>query len=391
MEKPDKHLYPSVHEGIVRAALIALAAHDPDAASRFSVTDAQILVSEAAAPDRIGDRQQGRGMHYYCAVTPEGETLPAHPLTHSFCNGKHRYAPSPLTMLDAEYRAALALNRAGKRQAAMRSLSRAMHMLADICCPPHSCGLTYFSHYAYAHKRYEARAAELFRGCPEQDWAAQIADIIPEYKGLLRGTFPDKDGTWHAGTLTEICNALARSGAEELPAVLGDDKNLRDRSIVRRLRASVANCTALLSAFDRDMREDAPCIWREHHPYWLKSVGTAFVVSKEPLYLEFADDGAVKLSTQDGRFLAVSRLGSVYLTSQTAGLTTSFRFGREPLLTLYPDGDQTYLLSMSRGSLHCVRRSAVRRSTGFSMQTAFVLANQPPAHARFVFRGYEFL
>ena len=74
--KLDKHLYPSVHCGIIRAALILLEQTAHPAAKRFSAGDAEAMVSEAAAPDQIGDRQQGRGLHYYCAVKPDGTVLP---------------------------------------------------------------------------------------------------------------------------------------------------------------------------------------------------------------------------------------------------------------------------------------------------------------------------
>lgn len=398
MTKLDKHLYPSVHCGIVRAALLLLEQTGHPACKRFSAGDAEAMISEAAAPDRLGDRQQGRGLHYYCAVRPDGTPLGTHPVTGGFCNGKNAPAPSPLTMLDAEYRTSLALYRAGKYYPAMKSLSRALHFLADICCPPHSCGLTYFSRYGGAHRQYEGRAAEIF-WMPEgtqvseytaaSEWAKRAAETqeIPydTYTGLLQGCVPVSGGDWQPAKLTEICNALALSGAEHLSAVIDDDETARDRSITERLYCSIVNCAAMLAAFDRDAADRTLPVWEERHPYWLKCFSTAFIVSKDPLYLLYEDDGTVTLSTLEGAYLAVGRLGRVVLTEQTAGMQTRFRFGREPLLTLYPGGDQDYLVAQLRGQLHSIRRIPSLPGSLFQSQISFVLLNQQPENARFIF------
>lgn len=397
MAKYDKHLYPSVHRGIVRAALLLLRQETYPAAERFSAEDAAIMIEEAAAPDQHGDRHQGRGLHYYNAVKADGTALPLHPVTGGYCNGKGAPAPSPLSVLDAEYRMALALRLAGKDAASMKSLSRAMHMLADVCCPPHTCSLTYFSPYGTAHKRYESRAAEIFWGCPgdpdavseEQsaaEWAKLAAGKVPvqTYTGLLRGSVPVKDGTWQTGTLAEICNALAKSGAKHLDAVRGSDEAARERSIRERLVTAVAHCAALLTAFDRDLAENNPAIWREQHPYWLKSFHAAFAVSREPFFLRFADDGTVSLVTQAGKALAVGKFGRVLLTAPNPDVTMQFRFGREPLLTLYPDGEQDHLLAQIRGQMQCIRRVSGLQGNLFLSQVSFALVSRPPKSARFL-------
>ena len=396
MAKFDKHLYPSVHRGIVRAALQVLALESHPAAARFSAADTEILVSEAAAPDQLGDRHQGRGLHYYNAVRADGTALPLHPVTGGYCNGKGAPAPTPLSVLDAEYRTALALRLAGKDTAAMKSLSRAAHMLADICCPPHCTSLTYFSPYGIAHKRYESRAAELFWNCdPEQlseadsaaEWAKQSAGKVPyqTFTNLLSGSVPVSNGAWQPGTLAKICNALAESGAKHLEAVRGSDDAAREHSIRERLILSITNCAALFAAFDRDLSEQNPAIWREQHPYWLKSFHTAFVVSRAPLYLQFADDGTVSFRTQDGKALSVGRFGRVLLTAPDQNVTAQFRLGREPLLTLYPDGDQNRLIAQIRGQLHSIRRVSNLQGNLFLSQVSFALVNQPPETAKFLF------
>ena len=397
MPKADKHIYPSVHRGIVRAALQVLELEQHPAAKRFSAGDAEAMIEEAAAPDKIGDRQQGRGLHYYNAVRPDGQQLPFHPALCGYCNGKGAPAPSPLTMLDAEYRTALALYRAEKYYPAMKSLSRAMHMLADICCPPHTCGLTYFSRYAVAHKRYESRAAAMFwNSSPSQlseynsalEWAKQASGSVPydTYTDLLHGCMPVSRGVWQNGTFSEICNQLALSGAEEREAVLGDDEIARDASITKRLLLAVRQCAALMAAFDRDVQDTELNVWQERHPYWLKSFGTVFVATEDPLYLNFEEDGSVTLSTLEGQYLAVGKLGRVLLSDAQSDYKIRFRFGREPLLTLYPEGDQNHLLAQIRGQLHCIRRVSHLQGNLFLSQVSFALVNQMPENAKAMLR-----
>ena len=278
----------------------------------------------------------------------------------------------------------------------MRSLSRALHMLADICCPPHCTALTYFSVYGGAHKRYEAQAAGIFWNSPPErlsepdaamEWARQAAGQIPydTYENLLCGSIPVSGMAWQPGTFAKICNTLAESGAKHLDAVLGSDDAARAASIRARLIAAVSNCAALLAAFDRDLRADNPAILREQHPYWLKSFHTAFVVSRSPFYLQFAEDGTMAFVTQEGRYLSVGRLGRVQLTLPNADLTTQFRFGREPLLTLYPAGNQDILLAHIRGQMHSLRRVSNLQGNLFLSQVSFALVNQLPESARFLF------
>lgn len=392
----DKHKYPSVHCGIVQAALILLTLDQHPAAKRYSVTDAEVLIKEAAAPDRIGDRQQGRGFHYYCAVRPNGAKRELHPAIGCYQNGRNDPAPSPLTMMHSEYRAALTLYRAGRHPAAMRSLTRALHMLADICCPPHTCTLTYYSRYAMMHKRYEGRAAQLFwaervRGGDShaiaRSWASECVGRVPynKYVHLLQSSVQDDNGKWKQGRLTLICNKLAESGAEELPAVLGDDEAARDASIIRRLTLSIIHCAAMLAAFDRDADDLRIPTWQEKQAYWLCSAAYAFSISESPLFLRFYEDGDLSLSTADGRYLAVTQMGRVILTKDTRGTVTRFRFGREPMLTLYPDGDVKRCVAWIRGQPHVCKRISHLLGDLYLSQIACVLTKKKPENVHFLF------
>ena len=127
-------------------------------------------------------------------------------------------------------------------------------------------------------------------------------------------------------------------------------------------------------------------LYEENRPYWLKSVGTPYAVSEEPLYLQFDEDGAVRLSTQEGQFLAVTKLGIVRLTGRTSGLTTRFRFGREPLLALYPNGDQNRPLMLAGGKLLCAYRKLQRQDDVFARRISFVLVREKPEHVKFLLK-----
>ncbi|HBI85956.1 MAG TPA: hypothetical protein DDX71_06680 [Ruminococcus sp.] len=403
MSAIDKHRFPSVHKGIVRAALMALDAGFPDAARHFTPTDREILIEHAADPDLPGDRHQGRGLHYYNAVDPYGKPFARHPVMLGYCNGLHQPAPSPLSVLDSEYRTALALACAGRRAAAMDSLTRALHMLADTCCPPHTCSLTYFSRYARMHKRYEATAAELFWNSPDADacakpWAMRAQGFVPypAYTDLLRPAKLTSAGEYEAGKFAELCNALARTGGKELPAVIGEDETARIRSIEKRLTLSVAHCTALLAAFARDVHDKELPIWREQTPYWLSTVSGRQTVSRSPLYLHFQQDGTCILTAGSGESLAVTMLRTVRFLRSTentlvsASAVTNFRFGMEPLLTLYPSGDQQTKVVCSFDSLRQkFSLTAVNRLTGsFSVPQTYAgltLRTECPQQTEFLY------
>ena len=369
MASVDKHKYPSVHCGITRAAAHILELEQHPAAEFFTAGAVETMVQEAAEPDRIGDRQQGRGRHYYCAVTPECAQRPINEAAGCYCSGTGHTAPSALTMLEAEYRAALMLERAGNHTAALKSLSRAVHMLSDICCPPHTAGLTYFSRYAMTHKRYEGQAAELFWTgefggtdpvTAAEQWAERAAGQIPydDYHDLTAEPAGDTPMR-HASRFAVICNEIAASSASELPAVLGMDDSIRADSIRRRVTLSIANSAAMLAAFVRDLNDSGIKVLEERYEYRLWSIYGKTDAVKEPVLFEFAEDGSVQILTQERNYLSVSRFGKVQFTGADQG-KTHFRIGSEPYPVLYPEGDQSSLLIYAGGQLRCISRKLLR-------------------------------
>ena len=365
----DKHIFPSVHCGITRAAVHALELEQHPAAAFFSAGAVETMVQEAAEPDRIGDRQQGRGMHYYCAVTPEGALRAKNEAAGCYCSGTGSTAPSALTMLEAEYRAALMLERAGHHTASQRSLSRAVHMLSDICCPPHTAGLTYFSRYAMTHKRYEAQAAELFWSgeyggtdpvTAAEKWAERAVGQIPydDYYDLTAEPAGDAPMR-HSSRFAAICDAIAESSAAELPAVLGMDDAVRADSERRRMTLSIAQSAAMLAAFVRDVNDTGIPAIEERISYRLWSISGRTDAVKEPVLFEITEDGSLQILTQERSYLSVSRFGKVQFTGAEQGVTR-FRIGCEPYPVLYPDGDQSRLLIFAGGQLRCVSRRLLR-------------------------------
>ncbi len=242
----NKKEYPSVHKGIILAAHCWLYEHQPQTAAWYHHSDIAILADEVIKPDQKGDRQQGAGYHYYCAVDPKGNRR-NYIKGDYYPNGKGNAAPSARTMFEEEYTIATALLSQGNRKIAMLHLARAAHMLADVCCPPHSCGLTYLSRYALYHKRFEALAAKIF-------WDG--ADVWGEQAVVRRAantvsaeidTTKYKDIA-HQGA-GALFNGAAQRSAAVLPSVLGKDKAALTKAVHTQLSLAIGETAALLTAF----------------------------------------------------------------------------------------------------------------------------------------------
>ncbi|MGN0648786.1 MAG: hypothetical protein ACI4J3_09175 [Oscillospiraceae bacterium] len=242
----NKQDYPSVHRGIVLAAHWWLREHRPQTAAWYRQSDIAILADEVIKPDQRGDRQNGSGYHYYCAVDPKGNRRNFIKSDY-YPNGKGNHGPSARTMFEEEYTIATALLSQGNRKVAMAHLARAAHMLADVCCPPHSCGLTYLSRYAFYHKRFEALAAKIFwNGADvwgEQAVVRRIANTVSDEVDITRY---EKIAHQGAGALF---NGTAQRSAAVLPSVLGRDKAALTKAVHTQLSLAIGETAALLTAF----------------------------------------------------------------------------------------------------------------------------------------------
>ncbi len=382
--KIDKHIYPSVHRGIVRAAYYLLKDRIPDAASFFTDADLRIMIEEAAAPDVIGDRQQGRGLHYFCAVTPEGKPQKQNAVLF-YPNGKGAFAPSPRTMFESEFQTAVMLLRANKRTAAMQSLSRAVHMIADLCCPPHVSGLTYFSKYGINHKRYESTAAAFFWGTETvreevtaaKHWASRITDALPT-KAFCDALIPAQPDLCEvcadkSEKLTSLFQQIAAESALELPIVLGENIPAFQKSITRRISASICNAAVVLEAFRTLILRTSVAYLREHQPYALRAANSTKPLTTDTVTVRFDDDGMFALCDKNGRFLTVNAMGHAIMQTQCGGSNSKFRLGREPYPTLYIGGDMNRVLGVRHDALGVLDRRFPLYASSYFQSTDTVL------------------
>lgn len=341
--KPGKHAYPSVHRGIVRAAAYLL---DDDF---FTAQDIETLVASAALPDKKGDRLNGRGMHYYCAAKPNGTACTSDE-SGRFCNGRGFYHPTPLTMFEDEYFSSLCLYHTKHRDAALDSLSRAAHFLADVCCPPHSCGLTYFSKYGKYHKLYEARAAAVF-------WEEQpVTDEVPaarrwaercKNEALPQCDFSDADA---------LFASLAKTGGAQLPFVLGGTQAETDESIRTQLTLAICHVAALLRAF----------ITQTAAPRRILNDKTEYrLAGGKTVKLRFLMDGLCEVYDTNGNALSVSRFGKI----RFGAAATKFRIGiKGERYLLYPNGDVWRVVGEKNGQLRCISLKRGRVFRGFAIE-----------------------
>lgn len=379
--KPGKSLYPSVHRGIVRAAMVLLKQNQHPSAAFYSDADLHVLVEYAGKPDQKGDRQRGRGFHYYCAVTPKGKSNHLASPDHSYRNGLGNTAPSPRTMLETEYPLALALYHDGHRNTAMQCLSRAIHMLGDLCCPPHSCGLTYFSRYGIYHKRYEARAAALFWGgypvteeqSAAEKWASLSQGDIP-FAAFEAALLPQNNPDAAAHTpLGLLLNQLAESGGAELKAVLGTDLAETDASITRRLTLAIRNAAAMLAVFVKHTALPYDGI-REGQPLWILSPDCMTKpLLPEPVYLHWEENGLLSLTNLRGETLALNRHGYAAMCADSKTSITKFLYGQ----ALYPAGSLHRMLAVEKNRLCAYSGNRVGHSSVLAAKTHIILWNKP--------------
>lgn len=327
--KPGKHAYPSVHRGIVRAAAYLL---DDDF---FTEQDIETLVASAALPDKKGDRLNGRGMHYYCAAKPDGGCGIPDSAGH-FANGRGFYRPTPLTMFEGEWISAISLYHADYRAAALDALSRAAHFLADVCCPPHSCGLTYFSKYGKFHKLYEARAAAIF-------WEEQpVSDEAPAARRWAERCGGEALPQYDFSDTGALFSCLAKSSSAQISAVVSGTEAETDASIRTQLTIAIRSVAALLQRF----------IAETHSPVRRLDMDRFYSLGGMQLKLRPCDDGLYQLVSADGRYLRVGAFGRVKLGAEP------MRFGlgiQGDGYYLHPDGDVWRVVGEKNGHLCCCR------------------------------------
>ena len=216
------------HKTLLLRALLLLKENEPDTEIMFTPM-AKIMVPYAKRPDKKGDRENGTGKHYYCAVNHSGRALSS--TEGYYRNGKRKFAKSTRTMLEEDYTMALTMYLAGFQDEAAKFLGRAVHMISDPCCVPHGSGMTYFSPCSSVHKAYEGLSDVIY---PE---------FVPEQKvEAIERVFDDRS------SFQKPLNDIAAGTAAELELLREDPL----KEITERLLFTERKIAALLLRFFED-------------------------------------------------------------------------------------------------------------------------------------------
>ena len=219
----------SVHTTLIYRSLDLLYNHEPQTKLTFEpVRD--ILALYSTAPDEVTDYEFGKGKHYYSAVSSRG--LPRFTSGGYYKNGANKFAPSARTMLETDYTMALTLQYAGFNEAAAQYLSRAVHMLADICCLPHAACWTYFSPKKGVHIGYEDLARIMY---PD---SVRTQTITPSDLRLFTNE-----------SLRKVLNSIVKAEADEVQEFLHSP----EKEIKKRLLATEKNVAAFFFRFYKDI------------------------------------------------------------------------------------------------------------------------------------------
>lgn len=217
-----------VHKTLLLRSLIILKHIDPSSEKFFSPMVRDMMYF-SKRPDRKGDYEKGMGRHYYCPINYTGK--PQKAVNGYYRNGIGNLHCSARTMFEENYTMALTMHRAGFTEQCAEHLGRAVHMISDMCCLPHSTGMTYYSPARKMHKAYENFAEALY---PE---------FIPEQNpSVIPILFPDR-----TSFETDI-NAIAAKTASEIKMLIA----YPEEEITQRLLTTEITIVSLLKRFMAD-------------------------------------------------------------------------------------------------------------------------------------------
>lgn len=148
-----------VHRALLLRSLIIMKNIKPDT-EKFFAPMMKLLMTYCKRPDVKGDYENGMGRHYYCATSVSGKKLPQY--NSYFLSGMGKPYKSARAMFEEDYTMALTMYRAGYMAKCAEFLGRAVHMLSDMCCIPHTASMTYFSSGRRFHKAYELLAEAIY-------------------------------------------------------------------------------------------------------------------------------------------------------------------------------------------------------------------------------------
>lgn len=220
----------SVHRTFIYRTLPMLYKHIPEAEEIFGPYR-KFMVDLACRPDNSADYEKGVGWHYYSAVNSFGMRM--RKTGGYYKNGVHRFHKSARTMMEEDYTMAVTFYKAGYVEKGLEHLTRAIHMLADMCCLPHGTGMTYYSPKKKIHQAYEDLARAMYADAvPEQN-------ISPEELRLFscRSSF------------TDAVNSIVEAQIGEYRQLLADPV----KAITHRLQVAEKAVCALIYRFFCDI------------------------------------------------------------------------------------------------------------------------------------------
>ncbi len=220
----------SVHRTFIYRTLPMLYKHIPEAEELFGPYR-KFMVDLACRPDNSADYEKGVGWHYYSAVNSFGQRMICS--GGYYKNGVHRFHKSARTMMEEDYTMALTFYKAGYAEKGLEHLTRAIHMLADMCCLPHGTGMTYYSPKKKVHQAYEDMARAMYPDAiPEQDITAEELELFSD-----RSSF------------TKVLNSIVENQIGEYKFLLADPV----AAITHRLHTAEKAICALIYRFYNDI------------------------------------------------------------------------------------------------------------------------------------------
>lgn len=172
-----------VHRTLLLRTLIMLKEMYPETENFFAPV-VKTFMNFSKRPDKKGDYENGIGRHYYCATSVSGRELS--PVNSYFRNGSGKFPKSARFMFEEDYTMALVMQRAGYIEKSAEFLGRAVHMLSDMCCIPHTSSMTYFSSGRKFHKAYENVAELIYPELVPEQHFPQLPDYFKD-----RSSFAD--------------------------------------------------------------------------------------------------------------------------------------------------------------------------------------------------------
>lgn len=261
-----KYLYDRkpkcVHRTLLLRTLIILKAIQPET-EKFFAPIVKTLMTYAKRPDKKGDYENGMGRHYYCAVKTTGKKCS--PANGYFCNGTGGFHKSARVMFEEDYTMALVMYRAGYHEKSAEFLGRAVHMLSDMCCIPHTSSMTYFSSGRKFHKTYEAVAELIYPALvPEQHFPE-----LPDY-------FKNRS------SFTDDINKIALDTAKGLSAI--------NDSPLEAIKKQLLRTECILAAFLQRFLADINAHERDAH-YIMNNSGCKLLKGTSKLAVKVTENG----------------------------------------------------------------------------------------------------